>query len=295
MNKNYTLIGAVLVAIGSIAMQRTGKIEINKYLDKKIHLSSGGAPISKTGAPGEQNCTSCHSGTAQSGSTENVFVLLDGFTQVTSYLPGQTYNVSVSMSSAPAKKGFQATALDASNNMAGTFVGQVGGGTAVSTSTALSRQYANHTAASNTSANMAWIWQWTAPSTDVGNVIFYVATNKANNNGSDNGDVIYTSQHIVGSAASVDENDKFDSDFTAGFNNCSNVLTMSFNSLITGEMFLNVVDVNGRSVFTNNLGNASIGKNKEQIVLPSELKSGIYFVNLFVNNNSMQSKIMIQK
>lgn len=295
MNKNYTFIGAALLAIGCIAMQRSGNFQVEKYLNKEIHKNSNGAPLSKTGAPGEQNCTSCHNGTAQSGVTENVFVLLDGFTQVTSYMPGQTYNVSVSMSSTPAKKGFQATALDGSENMAGTFTGQVGGGTAVTTSNPLSRQYANHTSASNTSSNMAWIWQWTAPATDVGDVTFYVATNKANDNNNDMGDVIYTSQHIIGSAASVNENDKFDTDFVAGFNASSNVLTMSFNSLIAGEMFLNVVDVNGRSVFTNNLGNASIGNNKEQIVLPSDLKSGIYFVNLFVNNNSMQSKIMIQK
>lgn len=295
MNKNYTLIGAVLLAIGSIAMQKTGNLEIEKYTNKEIHLNAGGSPVSKTGAPGEQNCASCHSGTAQSGVNENILTVLDGLTQVTSYMPGQTYNVSLTMSSAPAKKGFQATALDGTNTMAGTFTGNTGGGTAVTSSTPLSRQYANHTAASNTSTNMVWIWEWTAPSTDVGDVTFYVATNKANNNGNNQGDVIYTSQHIIGSAASVNENEKFDSDFTAGFNNTSNVLTMSFNSLITGEMFLNVVDVNGRSVFTNNLGNASIGNNKEQIVLPSELKSGIYFVNLFVNNNSMQSKIMIQK
>jgi hypothetical protein len=295
MNKSYTFIGAALLAIGSIAMQRSGNSQIEKFLDKKIHKNAGGSLVSKTGAPGEQSCTSCHSGTAQSGVTENVFTLLDGLTQVTSYLPGQTYNVTLSMSSAPAKKGFQATALDGSNNMAGTFTGNTGGGTAVTTSASLSRQYANHTSASNTSSNMVWIWEWTAPATDVGNVTFYVATNKANNNGNDNGDVIYTSQHIIGSAASLGEATTFDADFKAGYNGTSNVLSMSFNSLIAGEMFLNLVDANGRSVFTYNIGDANVGENMEKIALPSDLKNGIYFVNVFVNNNSMQAKILIQK
>ena len=33
--------------------------------------NGGGAAAGKTGAPGEQNCTGCHSGTAQDGSNEN--------------------------------------------------------------------------------------------------------------------------------------------------------------------------------------------------------------------------------
>jgi hypothetical protein len=56
-----------------------------------------------------------------------------------------------------------------------------------------------------------------------------------------------------------------------------------------------LVDLNGRSVFTYDMGNAQIGENKEKIVLPNDLKNGIYVVNMFVNNNAMSQKIMIQK
>jgi hypothetical protein len=70
---------------------------------------------------------------------------------------------------------------------------------------------------------------------------------------------------------------------------------VDFNSLSVGNMFFNLVDINGRSVFTYNMGESVIGENSESIVLPSELKSGVYIVNFFVGNKAMSAKIMIQK
>ena len=293
MKKNYFIFSVAALALGFISFQGTGNVEIEKYLVKNQHKNANGAPSAKTGAPGENNCTQCHSGTSQSGTSENTFVLLSGLTPVTSYTPGATYNVSLSMASAPAKKGFQATALSSSNTMAGTFTGQVVGGTNVSTSGG--RQYANHTSASNTSSNTNWIWTWTAPATNVGDVTFYVATNKANNNTTASGDAIYLSQHIVGSTASIDENESVKSNFVAGYNAETNAVKIDFTSLTAGEMFFNLVDMNGRSVFTYEMGNAQIGKNATSIKLPNDLKNGIYFVNVFINNTPMSAKIQVQK
>jgi hypothetical protein len=53
--------------------------------------------------------------------------------------------------------------------------------------------------------------------------------------------------------------------------------------------------MNGRSVFTYELGNAQIGKNTTSVKLPSDLKNGVYFVNVFVNNTPMSAKIQVQK
>ncbi len=293
MKKNYFIFSVAALALGFISFQRTGNVEVEKFLAKNQHKNANGAPSAKTGAPGENSCTQCHSGTAQSGATENTFVLLSGLTPVTSYTPGATYNVSVSMASAPAKKGFQATALSSSNVMAGTFTGQTVGGTSVSTSGG--RKYANHTSTSNTSTNMAWVWTWTAPATNVGDVTFYVATNKANNNTTDSGDAIYLSQHIVGSTAGIDDNESVKSNFVAGYNAETNAVKIDFTSLTAGEMFFNLVDMNGRSVFNYEMGNAQIGKNATSIKLPNDLKNGIYFVNVFINNTPMSAKIQVQK
>lgn len=293
MKKNYFIFSVAALALGFISFQRTGNVEVEKFLAKNQHKNANGAPSAKTGAPDENNCTQCHSGTPQSGTTENTFVLFSGITPVTSYIPGQTYNVSVSMASAPAKKGFQATALSSPNTMAGTFTGQGVGGTSVSTLGG--RQYANHTSTSNTSTNMAWLWTWTAPATNVGDVTFYVATNKTNNNTTTSGDAIYLSQHIVGSTAGIDDNESEKSNFVAGYNAETNAVKIDFTSLTAGEMFFNLVDMNGRSVFTYELGNAQIGKNTTSVKLPNDLKNGVYFVNVFVNNTSMSAKIQVQK
>jgi hypothetical protein len=291
MKKIYIFPFAAVVLVGALSFQRSGNFTVEKYLAKNGHqLNANGAGSGQAGAPGEQNCTSCHSGTALSGSSENVLLVLNGATPTTSYVPGASYTVALSMSSNPAKKGFQATALSASNAMAGTFV--------ASTNTQINgttKKYANHTSTSNTSTTLAWAWTWTAPSTDVGDVTFYVATNKTNNNNNNSGDAIYLSQHVIASTLGVQEEENVAANFSAGYSSSTNSLALNFTTLSAGEMNLNLVDLSGKSVFTYNMGNALVGENSEKIVLPADLKSGIYIVNFFVNNKAMSSKVMIQK
>jgi hypothetical protein len=175
----------------------------------KSPLNGGGSPAARTGAPGEQNCTACHSGSTQAGTTENVFTVLDANNNpVSSYILGETYTVNLAMASNPSKKGFQSTVLSGTNAMAGNFT--AGTTTQVNTSTVSGgqRKYANHKSTSNSSSTPLWSWTWTAPATNVGNVTFYVSSNKANGNNNDNGDVIYLSQHVITapSTAGIEEN-----------------------------------------------------------------------------------------
>lgn len=294
MKKTYILSLSAVVLFGALSFNRSGDYRIEKFFAKNGHkLSGGGSAAGKTGAPGEGNCTSCHLGTVQSGATENVLTVLSGATPVTSYTPGQTYSVTLVMSSQPAKKGFQATALDPTNAMAGTFA--AGTNTSVNGSI---KKYANHTSTSNTNAVTAWIWSWTAPATNVGNVKFYVASNKANDNNDDGtGDVIYTSQHTITAPAGMgfEDEDNSTANFKVGYSSESNVLSFNYNSLIAGETFVNIIDLNGRSVFAGNLGNAIVGKNVESLKLPVDFKNGMYIANFFVNNNAMTAKFMVQK
>jgi len=71
-------------------------------------LNANGPSGGQSGAPGEQNCTSCHSGATQNGANENLLIINNdiGF-GITQYTPGATYTVNLSMASNPAKKGFQ--------------------------------------------------------------------------------------------------------------------------------------------------------------------------------------------
>jgi len=71
-------------------------------------------------------------------------------------------------------------------------------------------------------------------------------------------------------------------------------VNVNFNSLTTGKMFFNLVDLNGKSVYTYSMDDASIGENNLNVVLPKSIDKGIYVVNFFVHNDVMTYKVMVQ-
>ncbi len=288
MKSKFIPISFICLSLGIFAF-RTELTDLKGF--HKAPINSGGAGAGRTGAPGESNCTGCHAGTAQDGTNENLLTLSDGTTTVTTYTPGQQYTVSLSMSSNPVKKGFQATALTSSNIMAGTFIGQAGN-TSINGST---KKYANHTSTSNTSTSAPiWTWTWTAPAAGSGNVTFYVASNKANNNGSDNGDVIYLSQHVISEASSAGvENVTFNNNVVIGVDNESSKVTLAFELNQMAKMAINVVDLNGKSVYNKTAMNGQIGSNHVDIST-IDFKSGVYIVNFFIDNKPFSKKIVIK-
>ncbi len=290
MKKNYLIIGLAAVSVGFFAFQNDSQMQISKRF-------SGGLNQAATGSPGEANnlaCTQCHAGQTLNGDQENVLTVVNGSLQpVTTYNPGDVYTVSVDLASDPAKKGFSATALDGTEAMAGSFTGSGIGGT--QDFTALSRDYITHTASSNTSSTQLWAWTWTAPATNVGDVTFYVASNVANDDGSTSGDMIYLSQHVIGSVADVNEEEIAETSFEAGYNPQSNAVVVDFTSLTAGDMFFNLVDMNGKSVYTRSMVSSSIGENKHTVDLPSSIDNGMYVVHFFVGNKAMSANILVQK
>lgn len=111
------------------------------------------------------------------------------------YVPDSTYEITVSyVESGKNKFGFSATALKASDNSkAGDFTllstSTTGLGTAMVNSN--TRQYV-HQKSSGTagSGKIDWTFEWTAPSTNEGDVKVYVALNASNSNGNASGDKI---------------------------------------------------------------------------------------------------------
>lgn len=258
-------------------------------------LDNNGPAGGKTGAPGEQNCTSCHSGATQDGSTENLLILNNDLGMgMTQYTPGATYTVNLSMASNPAKKGFQVTALNGANAMAGNFV--AGANTQLKTATISGgqRKYATHKNTSNTSATQVWNWTWVAPANSEGAVTFYVATNKANNNNNDNGDVIYLSQHVfVNDDASIDESVQ-ENNFNVGYSPEKEAILVSFATLSIVPTSFNLVDLQGQSVWTKKLENSNVGENKQLVSVPKHLPNGIYVVHFFLGNKSYAAPVSIQ-
>ena len=152
----------------------------------------GGPPLAHTGAPGENNCTRCHTGTFLNGGAGEISI--EG---PLGYEPGVTYELEVRIVDPTAVGwGVELTVLDADSDSAvGTLVA-----TASNTDVRSSgvREYLAHTLPGSGGQTFAWLFNWTAPNEDVGDVIFYAAGNASNGfSAFDGKDQIYTSSTLV--------------------------------------------------------------------------------------------------
>jgi glucose/arabinose dehydrogenase len=152
---------------------------------------SAGPPAGFTHAPGELDCSDCHTVPAQSGGTLALGV-------PDKYTPGQTYDITVAHASGDATRvrwGFQMTALDAADQKAGAFAPSDGLTRVLNGEGPFpSREYVEHTSAGTFPGQQSganWSFRWTAPPEDVGPVTFYLAGNQADGDGSSAGDNIY--------------------------------------------------------------------------------------------------------
>jgi hypothetical protein len=158
---------------------------------------SGGPPAGHTGAPGELSCLECHTGSPLQDI--NFFAI----TAPSTYEPGKTYQISVKHTNADRSRsqwGFQLTAL-AGGGRAGTLQ-------PLNNLTQLDvlngRQYIEHTfngSFPGQAGGAMWIFNWVAPSSDVGPVTLYAAGNQADQNGSNTGDQIYLTNVTMNTAS----------------------------------------------------------------------------------------------
>lgn len=288
MKKSYLFAALLIGSTALLSFNWSGKIAIEKF-NKNFHLlDTSGSPGGRTGAPGDGTCTSCHSGTVQSGANMNTVTFADINGAVTSYTPGTTYTVTITMNTTNAKNGFEILALTPSNTVAGSV--SITDGTHTKTVSSGGKIRVTHKTAGT--ALTTWTYAWTAPATNVGNVTFYLATNLTNSSNGDNGDVIYTSQHVIGSTASINENTT-NFDLNANYNSSTNSIALDINAKEGGDVAINLVDMAGKSVQFEQLGKASAGENTFNVKLDKQLQKGIYIVNINVNNNFVTKKIYI--
>ena len=119
------------------------------------------------------------------------------------YEPGKQYTLTITvMQQKRQRYGFQMTALNTSNKRAG-ILASLNSETQVLEETGFGgRQYIEHTEFGTfPNAKNSHVWQvrWTAPDTDIGTVIFYIAGNAADGSGTNSGDYIYTNRFFADS------------------------------------------------------------------------------------------------
>jgi len=257
----------------------------------ETHKNSAGAPVAKTGAPGEGTCVQCHAGSVMVGDIQNILKVFDAGNEVTAYMPGVTYQVSLSLATGNIKEGFGATALLSSNVAAGSIPGT--GLIGTQTSSSAGRDYVTHRVGSSDEGNVSWDWDWTAPNTESGPVTFYIATNKANGNNASSGDQIFVSQHVIQSVLSVDKKSSNQLQFNSTYSTYSNSLNISYVAMVNDNVFVSLIDISGKVMFSEQLGYSEIGSNNHTVQLDKSLQPGIYIVQLFLGNKSTSNKIRI--
>ncbi len=153
-----------------------------------------GSPGGRSGSLGDggANCTQCHTGSPVQDAS---WITTD--IPATGYVPGETYNITLSGSHVGAQRyGFELTSENASNGKVGKFQIIQDSYTQLTTAAAVA---VTHTNLGITPVNDAaeWVVQWIAPEAGTGSVTFYAAINAANGNGTTSGDVIYLAQISV--------------------------------------------------------------------------------------------------
>jgi hypothetical protein len=165
-------------------------------------------PAKRTGAPGENTCAACHNGGLNDG--QGALSILN---VPDSYVPGSTYNISVTLARAGQTRwGFELTCLLASTSAAAGTITSTSAltGTQVSSGKTYVSQAAGTAPNDGTFAGTAdgpvtWSFQWTAPAAGAGSVRFYAAGVAADNSGdADTGDYVYTTSMPSNEGAVID-------------------------------------------------------------------------------------------
>ncbi|MFT3746594.1 MAG: carboxypeptidase regulatory-like domain-containing protein [Pyrinomonadaceae bacterium] len=175
---------------------------------QRAAASAYGPTPSHTSAPGEANCTACH--TDYAVNSGEGMVEISGIPAT--YTSGQQFNIVVTATQLNAViYGFQFTAIDSTGQKVGTYdipaasedriqllQGLVGQN--------MLREYMEHKSGGLSNGQFgfnSWQFNWTAPSTSVGRVDFYATANCANSDGNTSGDYIYATTTATVPAAST--------------------------------------------------------------------------------------------
>jgi hypothetical protein len=256
MKKNYTFYG-VLLGIPIVALT--------------FISSAGGMSGGLSGSPGDgsNSCVQCHSG-GNFNAVGGIITNIPG----TGYVAGQTYNVSVTVTSSSTKHGFQITAEDASGNKLGNFTAGTGN------QVVNANKAVTHTSVGT--SQTTWNFTWTAPSTGAVPVNFYAAINATNANFNSTGDQVVLASRGY-EVLSTDQLE--DISFQVYPNPTENQIFLKGNENFS-DFEIQIVNIHGQIVQKTQYTVES------QSIDVSNLESGVYFIHLSNDSKKGNSKFV---
>jgi len=273
-----TLIGLFFVSLFSIGI-------------KEAISSSSGAPDSFTGSPSDgQTCILCHAGPPPTPISGLITSNIPG----SGYVPGNTYTIVAQITQVGHNRfGFQISPQDNFGSVLGIL-------TDVTTETQITGggAYITHTTSGTAGVDSKmWLFDWTAPPMGTGSVTFYGAFNASDNNGSNNGDTIYTStmttsENIISSFISATKNENF---LVVSPNPSTELIKFTLLSKNETELRIVIYNLNGEKVIELNKDILPYSIVSEKIVLSENISSGLYFLNVKTETRNFTTKFIILK
>ena len=258
-------------------------------------ILSGNGKAGKTGSPGESDCTSCHSGTLNSGPGSVIITSPDliGW----AYTPGQTYTVNVTVAQASIPLfGFGFEALDASGANAGTLVITNSTETQIKSFTVSPNSRANvvhKTDAGLTTGSHTFSFNWTAPATNIGNVTFYVAGIACDNDGSTPGDYTYTSSQVVSFASAIRESKSGSIQLKIFPNPVQDQALITYNTDRVSDVCIDIVSVTGKVQHLYRNEREISGMHSYNLMLNTSIAKGLNFIYLYINGIKYTEKVFV--
>jgi hypothetical protein len=257
-------------------------------------------PTARSGGPGDISGTTTHRNCASSCHTTHGTIVKAGWitsdVPASGYLPGQTYNITVSISSPAVRFGFTASCQDVAGNFKGTLV--MNDSTWVVTDAGKSwifqRDSTNAVASglihsigyagTGLDPNFkSWTFGWTAPASGTGTLTFYSSMVAGD------GNAAATNDSVFNSSLEIIE------DPTAGINNISFDQISLYPNPTLGQFHLNNLPYSSRIEIYNVAGQMvynTINNEPTLYVNINDQAPGIYFVKIMNANNQKVLKLL---
>lgn len=256
----------------------------------------------RTGSPGETTCTGCHTGAVINDGVGSVVISSPDLGVNWEYMPGDTYTINVTVSRLGSPLfGFDLECLTGSTPAQN-------GGTLVVTNAA-ETHILNATVSSVVRKNMThqlngglgtdtktFTFDWIAPATNIGNVTFYCTGNATNGNGAKTGDHIYSTTQVVTPAFGAGTDDLSDADQTFNVfpNPASENIFVNYNVAAGERVDFTLSTLDGKSVGPVYTFTGTGTRVTSMLALPTDLATGIYFVQMQSGETSNIKKVVVQ-
>jgi hypothetical protein len=257
--------------------------------------NAGGAIAGVSGSVGDggAKCTGCHSDATDANPAKTALSITDAQIISTNipqegYEPLQTYQITigsngVNMAVVASKYGFQLSAENSSGTKKGTFVAGSG--------TKLAGSNITHNGA-YIGATPEWVFNWTAPASGTGNVVFTTAIIAANGSGS-NGDKILTATISIAENISLSVHQKELANFSVFPNPVNENFVLNYSLQNSDRVVVSLFDMNGKEI--TKLVNENQAAGNYHLLLTPEVEAGTYILKVSAGDQLSHQKLFIQQ